>query len=349
MRVSVRKLQRCVRRVLERRALAARRHWVSEIGPTTLEVSLPSCCACCLSRATTSRRELDTRGKRCAIVPYCEACARHAVRPKALRLATVYASALLGFFGGALLAATVQNWGLATILAVSLAALPSLWSRWLNLPRQLAHAARGPAVIWVPRGLACASEPYAHLISQQTGSAPQAESLRAGHLAPSDVVGPLLAIVLTPALNYLFFPVTRVVNLTDRTLVVSVDERVLGRVDPTSGESPAAGEIMRPPSGLHRLRASFVDGTIVSDVQVRIQSGFRHLYAPGARDGCFYLQRVSYGRSEIDGSKTESLYSDSRFWAIPSEVDLWFSPENTVLRGATTGGVVTLLRMGKCR
>jgi len=155
--------------------------------------------------------------------------------------------------------------------------------------------------------------------------------------------------VLTPALNYLFFPVTRVVNLTDRTLVISADERVLGRVEPTSGESPAAGEIMRAPSGLHRMRASFADGTVVSDVQVRIRSGFRHLYAPGARDGCFYLQRVSYGRSEIDGSKTEALYSDSRFWAIPNEVDLWFSPENSVLRGATTGGVVTLLRMGKCR
>lgn len=349
MRASVRKLQRCVRRLFKMRSLVPRLYWVSATDPASLEISLPPCCACCLGHATTSRRELDAHGKRCVIVPYCEACARHVVRPRAVRLATVYASTLLGLFGAALLAATWLNVCLATIVAVSLSILPSFWSRWLSLPRQLGHAARGAAVTWTARGLACASELYANRLHQKTGNVPHPERIRSGRLAAADVVGPLLALTLTPALNYLFFPVTRVVNLTDRTLVIQIDDQVLGRVEPTSGESPAAGQTLRTPSGAHRIRASFSDGTVVSDVRVRIQSGFQHLYAPGSREGCFYLQRVSYGRSEIVGSKTEPLYSDRRFWVIPSEVDLWFSPENSALRGATTGGAVTLLRMGQCR
>lgn len=283
------------------------------------------------------------------IVPYCSACLRHAVRPRILRTATIYGSLLLAVFGGILCAATWDSrWG-ATIVATALSTFPTIWSRWLNLPRQLGHAARGKALVLLSKGIACESQAYANLISLHPHGLVSCAVVDRSSLRPGDLLGPLLAVMLTPCLHHLFFPILRVVNFTDRTIRVVVDDRILGSVEPTSGESPAAGETMRAPSGRHRLRALYGDGTAVSDERVTIRSGYQHLYAPGALDECFYLQRAAYGRSAFEGQSVVDFRSPSRFWAVPNEVYLWFTPEKSVRRSATTGGVVTLLRMGRCR
>jgi hypothetical protein len=266
-----------------------------------------------------------------------------------LRAAGIYGSLLMAVFGGILCAATWDSrWG-TTFVATTLATFPTIWSRWLNLPRQLGHAARGKALLLLPHGVACASEAYAELLAQQSHGSVSSAVVDRSSLRPGDLFGPLLALMLTPCLHHLFFPIVRVTNFTDRSIRILVDDRTLGSVEPTSGESPAAGEVMRVPSGKHRLRALHADGTVASDVHVRIISGFQHLYAPGALEACFYVQRASYGRSQFEGSEIVDFRSPTRFWVVPNEVDLWFTPEKSVRRGATTGGVVTLLRMGRCR
>lgn len=283
------------------------------------------------------------------IVPYCSACLRHAVRPQVLRAATIYASLLLAGFGSILCAAAWDSWWGTTCVAISLAILPTVWSRWLNVPRQLGHAARGKALFLLPQGVACASEAYANLLAQQSRSAVSLAVVKGPRLRPGDLLGPILALILTPGLNHLFFPTLRVLNFTDRSIQILVDDRRLGFVEPTSGESPAAGETMRVPSGKHRLRAMYADGSVVSDVSVGMRSGFQHLYAPGAQDDCFHLQRVSYGRSQFEGEEVVAFRSPSRFWVVPNEVDLWFTPSKSLGDSVTTGGVVSLLRMGQCR
>lgn len=343
----MRKLRRCWHRLSALRTPARRRHWIVAANPETIKLFGP--CACCARPASFSRRETVDGGNHCVIVPYCSACLRHAARPQLLEAATLYGSLLLSVFGGILCAATWDSrWG-TTLVAVTLAAAPTIWSRWLNLPRQLGHAARGKALRLLPQGIACASEAFANLVAAQSHGLVSCAVVKGSSLRPSMLLGPVLALILTPALHHLFFPSVRVVNFTDRTTRILVDDRELGRVEPTSGESPAAGVTMRAPSGRHRIQALWNDGTLVDAADVRIVSGFQHLYAPGAREDCFYLQRAAYGRSAFDGETRLDFRSPSRFWIVPSEVDLWFTPEKSMHKGATTGGVVTLLRMGQCR
>jgi hypothetical protein len=345
---SVRKLQQCVRRLRGSVSPRKRQHWILAIASDTLP-SMPGLCACCLAKPTASKREVAAHGASCVIVPYCEACQRHVARSQVMRLGTVYASTLLAIFGGALVATLWPSLWQTSLCAVAISLLPLIWSHWLSLPRQLGHAARDRAVVAIPRGIAFASQAYAELAREGLGIAAKAEPLRTRRLGPLDLLGPVMALVLTPSLNYLFFPMIRVLNLTDRTLTVTVDNRPLVRVEPTSTESPAAGAVAYAPSGRHRLVARDEDGVVASDAVVQIRSGFRHLYAPGANDECFYLQRVSHGRSLFEGEGIVPLASNDRFWAIPNSVDLWFAPESAVRSGATTGGVVTHLRMRRCR
>jgi hypothetical protein len=343
----VRKLYQCFRRLSALRKPVARRYWIVAADPN--KISLPAPCACCLAPAFTSQREIGSVRDNCVIVPYCSACLRHAARPRLFGLASTYGSFLLAVFCGVLLAATWDSrWG-TTLCATALATLPIWWLRWLNLPRQLGHAARGQALRVLPQGLACASEQYARLASRDLGVVPRLEVGRMVRWRAGDFLGPMLAMMLTPYLHHLFFPVLRVLNFTDRSIQVMVDNRKLGFVEPTSGESPSAGEMMRAPSGKHRLMALYADGTRASEIQVEIRSGFQHLYAPGAAPDCFYLQRVAYGRSQFEGEKLTTLTSASRFWVVGSDVDLWFTPGKALRSGGTTGGVVTLLRMGNCR
>jgi hypothetical protein len=169
------------------------------------------------------------------------------------------------------------------------------------------------------------------------------------------LVGPLLALLLTPTFHYVFWPKMRVLNFTDSRLTLLVDGRRIGVVEPTSGESPAAGAEFRVPSGRRHVRAIDVDGTVTSDVRVTLHSGSQHLFAPGAASGCLYVERVAYGRTSLSHASdpriiaTYPLESDQRFWVIAPDIEPWFVPERSVQASLTTGGVVSLLRMGRCR
>lgn len=93
----------------------------------------------------------------------------------------------------------------------------------------------------------------------------------------------------------------------------------------------------------------------MSDVSVILRNGSRHLFAPGAREGCLYVQRLAYGRSGLNQTadyrvvQVEPLQSEQRFWVVASDIDPWFVPERASKGGVTTGGVVSLMRMGRCR
>lgn len=343
----VRKLQHCFRHLKALTKVKRRGYWFVTSDPDMIR--LPLDCACCLAPASTSRREYSWDSNHCVIVPYCSACLRHATRPQLLRIAAIYGSALLGIFCSILLAATWNNRYGTTATATFLALVPMFWSRWLRLPRQLGHAARDQALFVQSRGLSCASEEYARRIAPDALIGPTAGVAVTMRWRAGEFLGALVALLLTPCLHHLFFPVVRVVNFTDRSIQIVVDDQKLTMVEPTSSESPAVGETLRMPSGRHRLRALYGDGTSASDVQVEIRCGFEHLYAPGANEHCFYLQRIAYGRSRFNGKPNVELLSESRFWVIPNEVDQWFTPETSLRASRTTGGVVTLLRMQKCR
>jgi hypothetical protein len=96
-------------------------------------------------------------------------------------------------------------------------------------------------------------------------------------------------------------------------------------------------------------------GNVASDVRVTLRSGSQHLFAPGAKAGCLYVQRVAYGRSSLSHEGDPRIVerypfeSEQRFWVVAPEIEPWFVPERSVQTGLTTGGVVSLLRMGRCR
>jgi hypothetical protein len=164
-----------------------------------------------------------------------------------------------------------------------------------------------------------------------------------------------LALFLGPFAFQALRPKLRVLNFTDTRLTIYVDEHRIGRVDPTSGEHPAAGAEFRIPSGRRRLSARQDGKSTGFDVNVVVRNGLRHVFAPGATPGCLYVQRLAYGLARLEGSaepkviQVEPLESKQRFWAIAADIEPWFVPERRLSSGVTTGGVVSLLRMGQCR
>jgi hypothetical protein len=214
---------------------------------------------------------------------------------------------------------------------------------------------RGRALFLVSEHVLIGSADFARDVAQHHGVALNETMRLQARFGGWGVLGPIFALIFSPFCYQVLNPSLRVLNFTDQRFTLIVDDHVVGSVEPTSGESPAAGEVFRVPSGWRRLRARASSGTLVADVQVTLQSGSRHLFAPGAKSGCLYVQRVAYGRSslshEADPRVIERVDFESaqRFWVVAPEIEPWFVPERSVQPGLTTGGVVSVLRMGRCR
>jgi hypothetical protein len=271
------------------------------------------------------------------------------------RLGALGGSVLLAISSASLLALSWFPHWFVVGGSVGLSLLPWLWLWYFGLPRQLGHAARGQALWWRGRSLAVCSRPWAEAWAELNGNAPRESRGSPPRFGKAWVCGPLLALLVAPALHPLFCPTLRVMNFTEQRLTFTVDSHVLGTVDPTSGESPAAGVEFRVPSGVRRLRVATSNGRVQADETVTLRVGHRHLFAPGAREECFYIQQLAFGRSRLpEGAQSaveqqRPLVSPQRFWVIGPEVDPWFIAEKSLESGATTGGLVSLLRMGRCR
>jgi hypothetical protein len=146
------------------------------------------------------------------------------------------------------------------------------------------------------------------------------------------------------------YPPLRVVNLTGAEISIYVDGEPFGVVQPSSAESSRAGLQTRVAAGLRTLEARNSEGQPLEHLQVRVEAGQTHLFAPASRGFCFWLESTRYGRATAPDRPLLALDPGQRFWVLRTPVDSWFAPNP--LPGAederSTGGVLTALRQGRC-
>jgi hypothetical protein len=132
---------------------------------------------------------------------------------------------------------------------------------------------------------------------------------------------------------------------------VSVDGRLAIFLEPTSGESPAAGVELRVPSGTRELVVrSAADGRLLSRQTARFEGGREHLFAPGSDGYCFWLESTGYGRARTERALRQPLEGEEKFWILPRGVDTWFAPNPPAGEQSVraSGGVLTALRQAPC-
>lgn len=316
-----------------------------EFGPP------PGFCACCSEPAASSKLERSRAGRE-LIVPYCVRCLRHASAGTTRALAAALGSCLMA---ATLAFALPIAWPSAQLLVhlslVGTAAVLPLLTRWVAPRPPPDHSSRERAVFWLANeSLACKSPRFARALSEASPGSESVEAVvREPRFAPWLLAGPILATVLAPFLWYLHHPLVRVVNLTESRLLVKVDGRVVGSVEPTSFESPTAGAEVRMPSGEHELTAEGTAGTLDAS-RAHILMGQRHLYAPGSPGYCFWLEATHYGRAASAEPEVTPLAGQGRFWALPETVDTWFSPNPApaLADRRSSGGVLVALRQAPC-
>lgn len=310
----------------------------------------PASCACCLAAPTSSR--LEDLGTRSLIVPYCGECLRHASARTTRNLAVTVASLLVA--GTLAFALPIVSGAIPLVVDVAIVILLSLAPLLLRLgvrakPRPN-HSSRERAAWWVREGeLACTNVRWAGELAKGNGAELRAATLAGPRLPYWLALGPVWALVMATLGWYLHHPVVRILDLNETRIVVTVDGRVLASVEPTSSESALAGVEVRIPAGEHELVARSSDGVEVHRARVRIQSGRRHLYAPGGIRHCFWLEETRYGRLGNQPFAVDPLTGAERFWVLPRRVDTWFAPnpEPTADR-QSSGGVLTALRQAPC-
>jgi hypothetical protein len=157
-----------------------------------------------------------------------------------------------------------------------------------------------------------------------------------------------LAAIAAAMLHRFHHPILRILNLGEATLELFVDGRPLGRVLPSSAESPSAGLEIRLPAGRRVLEVRQIDGHLVDRVSARVFSGSSHLYAPASPDTCFWLEARGYGR-DAGPERITRLEGEERFWTISEQVRGWFSPNPPGGADArATGGTSVVLRQAPC-
>jgi hypothetical protein len=282
------------------------------------------------------------------LVGYCEDCAVHVARHATRRLAAALASILAGValataipivFPWAELSASLVPAFLGALLPLATHAIAS---------RRPGHASNGRAVFFLSEGeLACLRRAYAEELAASIGA--PLRSIRRPRRVPWPELLAAVAVSLVGApVSFAFqHPELRILNLGDVPIDVYADGHALGRVEPSTGESPLAGLDVRVPAGFRELVSLDPGGQVVARVRVAVYAGSRHLYAPGG-DACFWLEKVGYGRDRSPPEYTELTGSD-RFWAVPDEVRSWFVPNAEPGRfESTTGGTSTALRQRSC-
>lgn len=282
---------------------------------------------------------------------YCTPCAAHVERFTTRRLALALAASLLGLAvaaGTPILLPWLRLWACVLIAAIAVL-LPLGVAGRLRL-RRAGHVADGPAVFFNARSeLVCLRPAWAEeLLQMDSGtlrvrtSATDRGWLRVG-------VGAAAAALLALLAHLHQHPLLRVLNLDNVSVTVLVDGRPMGRVEPSSAESPQAGTEFRLPAGQRRLMMLAPDGRVLATAEVAVIPGHYHLYAPARPDICFWLEENHYGRGKGELRRV-ALADDRRFWAISADVQGWFVPGPPAAdEPRATGGTSTVLRQGSCQ
>lgn len=332
-------------------AWAPREVRLLEIEPVGLAV--PGTCACCGASASSSRVETRPGDGKTLIVPYCDGCQRHASAGTTRSLSAGLASLVCGVTFCLALPLVWESVAIAVYVGMVVAAalLPIALLVVAQRRPHAGHTATGRAVWWTDRGeLACTSARWAGELARSSGARSRLERSRERVVSAWVLGGPIVLLIAAPLVHRFHNPAVRVLNLTDSRVSLTVDGRLVAIVEPTSAESPAAGVDVRVPSGRRSLRASSADGRVVDAVEVDVQSGAQHLYAPASDGHCFWLERTVYGRNRPEGSAREVLGGSVRFWRLPRTLDSLFAPnpEPAAADRRSTGGELIALRQARC-
>jgi hypothetical protein len=221
---------------------------------------------------------------------------------------------------------------------------------WRKSPEQ-GHTASDRAIWWKSDGaLVCTNQSWAERLALSCGLEAQPVRVREAVMSPWMSAGIVLSLSAAPFFHWLANPLVRIINLTDHRLSIVSDGRVLGTVEPTSAESPAAGIELRLPAGRRRLVAQPPLGAPVFARDVAVQAGSEHLFAPGSDEHCFWLENSGYGRAKSVDPPIVPLEGSTRFWILPLTIDSWFArnPSPASADDRSTGGVMTALRHARC-
>lgn len=284
------------------------------------------------------------------MIGYCDACARHVAGNGTRRLAFMLAAVLASVALAAALPIALPWKSAAFCAALAFAgALLPITLAALGMRATAGHAARGAAVFFRSADeLVCKRREFAVKLAEQAKVPVRALSTSPWELGGGSVAVLGLAIVLALWSHAYHHPEVRVLNLTDAAFVLTADDHPLGRVEPSSGESPLAGRELRIPAGRRVLVAMGAAGEVVAETLADVVAGRRHLYAPASPSVCFWLETASYGR-EPKNEDLKPLDGESRFWVIPDEVQGWFTPTAPLASDSrTTGGSATTLRQRPC-
>lgn len=312
----------------------------------------PDRCACCGLLAARALSVNDRAGRH-LLVGYCDDCAVHVSRSVTRRWSALFAAGLLGasLAAGLPVAFPWLPWSSSALFAVAGSLIVPLLARALDRPRA-GHAAVGHAVFFVgPGELIAARAEWAEDLGRRVGVTAEAASLPRRRWFSAPLAVATLAGVAAVWFHQFHHPRVRVLNLGEQTLEFSVDGYSMGRVQPSSAESPSAGLELRVPAGRRLLKVRDLDGNLVESASVRLSSGSAHLYAPASPQVCFWLEERGYGHEGGAERRTvlQSADPSTRFWTIPGHVRGWFSPNPP--GGASvpaTGGTSVVLRQGLC-
>lgn len=160
--------------------------------------------------------------------------------------------------------------------------------------------------------------------------------------------GVLISAPLAVLAHSFYHPPLRVLNLSDRTVTVSVDGKAVFTLPATSLESPRAGAELQLPLGPHELSARDSSGTPLATQVVQVVAGHTHLYAPLSARHCFTLETTRYGKEGNEVTRSE-LPEGADFWVLPGSIDLWLTPApDSSADSRWSGGTLTALRHRPC-
>lgn len=141
-----------------------------------------------------------------------------------------------------------------------------------------------------------------------------------------------------------------IVSTSGAPITVSIDGGAPREVANVAAETPGAGARVGVFAGTHRLVATPSDGRDPEVVEVRVAGGQTYLWAPLARDQCFFIEHTTYGRRAPERPALEELPDTSRFWSVPPRLDAWFvpTPRSSDADRRSTGGERTVVRQARC-
>jgi hypothetical protein len=234
-------------------------------------------------------------------------------------------------------------WHLIAAGAGSLLPLAGLRSR----PRALGGAARR---VWPLAGIGAFVEhpELAERLAAESGSRPRALWLPPIAYRLRWWLLPALALGLALLADGWHHPRLWVINLSRERLWLLIDGEREVALEPAGIDARRAAVEVRVPRGDHELSAVSTEGRIVATTRARLESGRDHLFAPASAGRCFWLQVTGYGRDATES--VTPLLSSSRFFALNTEVDVWFSeaPEPPGADRRSSGGTLTTLRQSPC-